>query len=74
MSVPKHTCYRPSAFPLPYMTDSADVHHIEASFYHTSVCVCVCVLSQLQLEVPRKYLSYFILFKKKKKKKKKKKV
>ena len=37
MSVPKHTCYRPSAFPLPYMTDSADVHHIEASFYHTSV-------------------------------------
>ena len=37
MAVTKSTCYGPSAFPLPYMTDSADVRHIEASFYHTSV-------------------------------------
>ena len=32
-----HTCCRPSSFPLPSMTDSADSIHIEASFYHTSV-------------------------------------
>ena len=38
MRVEKSTCYRPSAFPLPCMTDSADCIHIEASFYHTSVC------------------------------------
>ena len=37
----KNTCYRPSAFPLPSMTDSADCNHIDACIYHTSVCVCV---------------------------------
>ena len=42
MAVTKSTCYGPSAFPLPYMTDSADVHHIEASFYQTSVCDFEC--------------------------------
>ena len=34
---PKLSCCRPSIFPLPCMTDSADSIHIEASFYHTSV-------------------------------------
>ena len=49
MSVLKNTFCGPLTLQLSCMTDSADSNHIEASFYHTSVCfaccacgVCVC--------------------------------
>ena len=55
-----HTCFRLITMPLYCLApaETLAVSYIEASFYHTSVCVCVGFLS-IFLGVPWRFLGFF---------------